>query len=182
MCARCAACAAHAELTLLHLERLIDARTDEKERELEKSVRKAHESALELNPKLAMHTLKTGGFAEALATEGNLNDVLANAVQQRHRLIAERNGRGQPKTPEEARAASRDALDRASTLTADERAGLLVPLPSCERSRARLDVLRLQGADAAAETLEDKLLADLAGRKLPPAVYEEEPEAASVSV
>ena len=62
---------------------------------------------------------------------------------------------------------------RSKIRTRSDGSSSLVELPACEARRARRDVLRLTGDAAGAEALHEHLLADLAGRQLPPAAYEE---------
>ena len=111
----------------------------------------SHDAAMRLNPALALHSLKAT-FSEA-AADGAFADVLASAMQQRQQ-----------------RQGARDFPSGGGPASAGEEQ--LVPLTSCEARRAQRDVLRLQGEEAAADELEEQLLADLAGRKLPPPVYE----------
>ena len=107
-------------------------------------------------------------------------DVLAQAMEERQR----RSGRGQRARTrwvtwplEDGHAANPSGTGISAAPTADDVAvaeGLLVELSTCEASRAKRDVLRLRGLDgdeAAADELHDRMLADLAGRQLPPPVY-----------
>jgi hypothetical protein len=110
---------------------------------------------MRLNPKLALHTLKAAYGPTASAA---FADVLASAMEARQQRLVERNGRSRPGT-------------RPTPTTAADDDALLVALSACEARRAKRDLLRLRGEEAAADELHELLLADLAGRRLPPAVY-----------
>ena len=149
----------HAEMTLLHLEQLVEAPDTARETELAELARKSHEDAMRQNPILTLHTLKVS-FPKA-ASEGGFSDVLSSVMQERQRLVAERIGRGRlpssaPVIPQRAEVAD---------------GSLLVALAECEASRAQRDVLRMTGAHAAADEIDGRLINDLAGRELPPTDY-----------
>ena len=145
---------AHAEMTLLALERLsYEAATDKEESEYSKKARSHHSEAIRLNAQLTLHTLKAA-YGEKVFN--SFPDILAKAMEVRQVRKSEGMGRGRP-----------------GTRTPEEEAGLLVELTACEAKRALRDVLRLAGEEEAANDLHDRLLADLAGRSLPAPVYGE---------
>ena len=158
---------AHAEMTLLHLARLVEASDDKAEAEHARLAKESHAFAMRRNPTLALHTLKAS-FGEAAASA--FPDVLASVMEERQRRQNERDGRGRP---EGGSRRSRSVEASTRSVGGDPRAGALVDLQACEASRAQSDVLRLQGEHAAADELDRRLRADLAGRELPPPAYME---------
>ena len=156
---------AHAEMTLLHLARLVEAPDDKAEAEHARLAKESHAFALRLNPTLALHTLKAS-FGEAANA---FPDVLASAMEERQLRRNERDGRGRPG----GGSRRSQPVETSTQPIGDPRAGALVGLEACEASRAQRDVLRLQGEDAAADELEQRLRAELAGRELPPPAYME---------
>lgn len=170
---------AHAEMTLLALDRLVHAETDKDENLQAKKARTHHDEAMRLNPKLALHTLRTvygDEIAKAFA------DVLSNAMEARQRRMAEDSGRGREAAQRMAsrpsmmrdyrRVRASEAAEEASTTKSVGANNLLKDLAACEASRARRDVLRLRRESEAADLAHEHFLADLAGRSLPPASYD----------
>ena len=128
----------HAELTLIHLDRLAEAHTDTEEAALAREARRVHADAMANNPSIAMHTLKAAYGKEAAAS---IADAVAHAMHERAQRAPHRWREQQP-------------------------ASAPVALQTCEETRALRDVHRLVGDSVAADTLDAQLVDDLDGRTL----------------
>ena len=158
-----------AELTLLTLERLIEAPTKEEEAELASAARKGHSEAMRRNPSLTVHVLKAA-FGEE-AAKGAFADVLAIAMEERQRRHSQ-----QPPAQAHRAGPPTERDGEPGRQGGGARPAFPVALRSCEETRARRDVLRLQGEVEAAGAMGAVLEAELAGRELPLPPYEKPPD------